>query len=110
VLEVASFRTFTGREQTLLDELLPVVAMSLEVLQRNLRTEELLGQTREQAHQLESQATELVAARRKAEEASEMKSMFLANMSHEIRTPMNAIIGCRIWRSGRRSHPSSATT
>src|SRR4029450_5209901 len=36
---------------------------------------------------------ELVAARAKAEEATEMKSMFLANMSHEIRTPMNAIIG-----------------
>jgi two-component system sensor histidine kinase/response regulator len=36
---------------------------------------------------------ELVQAKRKAEEATEMKSMFLANMSHEIRTPMNAIIG-----------------
>jgi signal transduction histidine kinase len=93
VLEIASFRPLTPREQTLLDELLPVVALSLEVLQRNLRTEELLGQTREQARQLETQASELVAARRKAEEATEMKSMFLANMSHEIRTPMNAIIG-----------------
>jgi signal transduction histidine kinase/DNA-binding response OmpR family regulator/HPt (histidine-containing phosphotransfer) domain-containing protein len=93
VLEVASFLPLTAREQTLLDELLPLVAMSLAVLQRNLRTEELLGQTREQARQLETQATELVAARRKAEEATEMKSMFLANMSHEIRTPMNAIIG-----------------
>jgi signal transduction histidine kinase/DNA-binding response OmpR family regulator/HAMP domain-containing protein len=93
VLEVASFRPLTGREQTLLDELLPVAAMSLEVLQRNLRTEELLGQTQEQAGQLQTQAAELVDARRKAEEATEMKSMFLANMSHEIRTPMNAIIG-----------------
>ena len=93
VLEMASFRPLTAREQTLLDELLPVVAMSLEVLQRNLRTEELLGQTQEQARQLETQAAELVSAKRKAEEATEMKSMFLANMSHEIRTPMNAIIG-----------------
>lgn len=33
------------------------------------------------------------AAKKKAEQALEMKSMFLANMSHEIRTPMNAIIG-----------------
>ena len=36
---------------------------------------------------------ELSAAKLKAEEATQTKSMFLANMSHEIRTPMNAIIG-----------------
>ena len=39
------------------------------------------------------QETEILAAKQKAEEATQMKSMFLANMSHEIRTPMNAIIG-----------------
>jgi two-component system sensor histidine kinase/response regulator len=38
-------------------------------------------------------AIELKEAKRKAEDATRMKSMFLANMSHEIRTPMNAIIG-----------------
>jgi two-component system sensor histidine kinase/response regulator len=36
---------------------------------------------------------ELRESKRKAEEATRLKSMFLANMSHEIRTPMNAIIG-----------------
>jgi len=39
------------------------------------------------------QEKEVLAAKEKAEEATQMKSMFLANMSHEIRTPMNAIIG-----------------
>lgn len=37
--------------------------------------------------------TELMEARRKAEQADRAKSEFLANMSHEIRTPMNGIIG-----------------
>jgi two-component system, sensor histidine kinase and response regulator len=61
VLEIATFHFFGGREKTLLEELLPVVAMSLEVLQRNLRTQELLGETQEQARQLEEQTEELVA-------------------------------------------------
>ena len=37
--------------------------------------------------------TELIEARRRAEEAAAAKSDFLANMTHELRTPLNAIIG-----------------
>ncbi len=61
VLEFASFRRFTSREQALLDELLPVVAMSLAILERNLRTQELLGRTQQQANKLEKQTEELLA-------------------------------------------------
>ena len=37
--------------------------------------------------------TDILQAKKEAEQASMAKSEFLANMSHEIRTPMNAIIG-----------------
>ncbi len=59
VLEVASFRAFNPNEKVLVEELLPVVAMSMEILARNLRTQELLGQTQEQARRLEEQTDEL---------------------------------------------------
>ncbi len=42
---------------------------------------------------LQSQATELMAARDAALRAASAKSEFLANMSHEIRTPLNGVIG-----------------
>jgi PAS domain S-box-containing protein len=53
---------------------------------------------------------ELKAAKRKAEEATRMKSMFLANMSHEIRTPMNAIIGLSHLALKTRSSTTSSTS
>jgi len=59
VLEIASFRAFNAQEKVLIEELLPVVAMSLEILQSNLGTQELLAQTQEQARQLEEQTEEL---------------------------------------------------
>ncbi len=43
VIEVASLRPFDVREKALIDELLPMAAMSLEILQRNLRAGELLA-------------------------------------------------------------------
>src|SRR5262249_48791393 len=59
VLEIASFHDFNARQKTLLDELLPVVAMSMEILESNLETQELLSQTQEQSRQLEEQTEEL---------------------------------------------------
>ncbi len=67
-------------------------------LQRNeealeARVNARTGELKAANEALRANETELLAARAKAEEASQLKSSFLANMSHEIRTPMNAIIG-----------------
>jgi len=86
VIELASLQEANQRDDALLQEVLPLVALNLEILQRNHTTHALLHQTQQQAH-------ELAIARESAEQATRAKSEFLANMSHEIRTPMNAVIG-----------------
>ena len=59
VVEVAGFRAASARERALWEELLPAVSLNLQVLQRNLRTQELLVQTRDQAEELEAQQKSL---------------------------------------------------
>ncbi len=59
VLELASFTRFSTRQENLLDGLLPIIAMSMEILQRNQQTERLLEDTREQAENLEALAAQL---------------------------------------------------
>ncbi|MFN8607929.1 MAG: response regulator [Vulcanimicrobiota bacterium] len=59
VVELAAFRAFGEREHALLDALMPVVAMTLEILQRNLETQSLLKETQEQAQRMEVQAAQL---------------------------------------------------
>jgi two-component system, sensor histidine kinase and response regulator len=59
VIETATFHPIASRQNALIAEVMPLVAMSLEVLQRSLRTQELLGQTQEQARQLGEQTEQL---------------------------------------------------
>jgi PAS domain S-box-containing protein len=59
VLEMASFQQFGERDKALLDALLPVLASSMEILDRNMKTRELLTATREQAERMEKQAAQL---------------------------------------------------
>jgi PAS domain S-box-containing protein len=76
VVEFASFRPLGTREQALVEELLPGVALSLEVLQRNLRTQELLLQTRDQAEELTAQQASL----RKAQEDLQATEQFFRSV------------------------------
>lgn len=59
VIELAAFKPFSGREIALLDELMPVLATKLELLERGLKTEMLLKETQEQAARMEAQAAQL---------------------------------------------------
>ena len=52
-----------------------------------------LRKSRRLSEELRQHSVQLEKAKKKAEEASVMKSNFIANMSHEIRTPMNAVVG-----------------
>ena len=59
VVELAAFHPFGKRELLLIDELLPLVAVGLEMLERSLETQRLLHATQEQASRMEAQAAKL---------------------------------------------------
>ena len=59
VLELASFQQFGEREKAMLEALLPIMAINMEILDRNLKTRELLASTQEQAERMEKQAAQL---------------------------------------------------
>jgi hypothetical protein len=54
-VEVAIFRVPSPAEHTLLNEVRPLAALSLQVLTRNISTEELLARIQAQAQRLEQQ-------------------------------------------------------
>ena len=55
VIEIASFKVFTDAQKALLDALMPTVAMSMEILDHNLKTHALLEETKQQATRMETQ-------------------------------------------------------
>ncbi len=93
VLEFAGFAALSERQETLLQEVVLLVALNLKIIERNQATHTLFLQTQQQSDALRQQNIEIELERSRAEKATRAKSEFLANMSHEIRTPMNAVIG-----------------
>ncbi|HEY5974610.1 MAG TPA: MCP four helix bundle domain-containing protein, partial [Geobacteraceae bacterium] len=59
VIELATFETYGANEQALLDGLIPVLAMSMEIIERNTKTRQLLEETQRQAESMEKQAAKL---------------------------------------------------
>ncbi len=64
VIELAALRLFGPRQEGLLEGLLPMLAMGLEILERNVRTQRLLEATQQQAQELERQKEEIENQRR----------------------------------------------
>jgi PAS domain S-box-containing protein len=59
VLELATFKGFDTSELALIDALMPLLATNLEILERNVKTNKLLDETREQARYMQQQAAQL---------------------------------------------------
>jgi methyl-accepting chemotaxis protein len=59
VLEVAMLQHLDEETRALLDQFMPVLATSLEILERTVRTEHLLEETQRQAENMEKQAARL---------------------------------------------------
>ena len=59
VVELATLEGFGANEQALLDGVMPILAMNLEILERNAKTQQLLEETQRQAESMERQAARL---------------------------------------------------
>jgi PAS domain S-box-containing protein len=82
VLELATFEQLDARERALLDELVPVLAMNLEILERAARSNKLLEETQRQARALRDQAA------------------VLAQQAGELEAQKDAILATETWFRG----------
>ncbi len=99
VLEFAAVNTFTEVTEQFLTEIMPTLAMSMEILDRSQRTQALLDATREQAEQLEEQQAALKTSFVERDEANRaLKSQIdeLAGARRAMLNIMEDLEGSRI--------------
>jgi CheY-like chemotaxis protein/signal transduction histidine kinase len=88
VIEIGSFQPFTDDQQALIDAVLPNIALNLEILDRNNRTQMLLIQTQQQAEELRASEEELRAQSDQLQSVNEelrRKSDSLQQQAEELR-------------------------
>lgn len=88
VVEIGSFLPFTAEQMALIDEVLPIVALNLEILERNNRTLLLLEKTQQQTEELRASEEELRAQSDQLQAANEqlrIKSDALQQQAEELR-------------------------
>lgn len=98
VFELAAINALTEYSRQLLEEVLPTLAMNIEVLDRNLRTQTLLDETMDQAVKLSTQQDELRAASLQSEEANKALQNRLEELAGARRTMMNIMEDLEISR------------
>ncbi len=59
IVEFACFEAFSSRQQLLLDDLFPLLAISMEMLERKIKTETLLEESQKQAERMEVQTARM---------------------------------------------------
>jgi CheY-like chemotaxis protein/signal transduction histidine kinase/HAMP domain-containing protein len=88
VIEIATFKPFTEAQQTLVADLLPMIALQLEILERRAKAQSLLEQTQRQAEALRASEEELQVQSeelRASNEELQEKASLLTQQAEELR-------------------------
>jgi two-component system, sensor histidine kinase and response regulator len=105
VVELAMFRPLTAKEQELLDGLLPILAMSMEILERSAKARLLLEETQRQsesmslqAARLEEQSVEMEAQQAELKESEAYNKMLFqdSNRPMVVSDPETGFIDCNM--------------
>ena len=89
VLEFAAITTFSDKASYFLEEVMPTLAMSIQILARSLRTQSLLDAKREQALQLEQQQLALQDLFTKRDEANKTLQSQVSELAGARRAMLN---------------------
>lgn len=110
VLEFAAVNAFGDKAQYLLEELMPSLAMTIEILDRSLRTRALLQAKREQADRLEQQTAALQDSFAKRDAANRALQEQVAELADARRSMLNIMEDLEMARATENVAASAGNT